>query len=88
MISQKDRRYQKEEWQVFTPRYKPDDTLFKQLVFALKYEGVNLLVFKKLFETLSTHEIIKLIQIEPLSQYSQWETFEKSPNKGIFEVER
>ena len=71
LISQKDRKYQKEEWQVFTPRYKPNDTLLKQLVFALKYEGVNLLVFKKLFEILSTHEISELVQIEPLSQYSR-----------------
>ncbi|SHJ29775.1 Fic family protein [Tangfeifania diversioriginum] len=71
LISQKDRKYQKEEWQVFTPRYKPNDTLLKQLVFALKYEGVNLLVFKKLFEILSTHEINELVQIEPLSQYSR-----------------
>ena len=71
LISLKDRKYQKEKWQVFTPRYKPDDAIYKQLVFALKYEGVNLLVFKKLFEILSTHEINELVQIEPLSQYSR-----------------
>ncbi|HSH20683.1 MAG TPA: Fic family protein [Draconibacterium sp.] len=71
LISQKDRKYQTEEWQVFTPRYQPDETLFKQLVFALKYEGVNLLIFKKLFEILSSNEIIELVQIEPLSQYSR-----------------
>ena len=63
LISQKDRKYKKENWQVFTPRYKPDNTLFKQLVFAIKYEGINLLVFKKLFEILGTHEIKELVQI-------------------------
>lgn len=71
LISQKDRKYQTEEWKVFTPRYQPDETLFKQLVFALKYEGVNLLIFKKLFEILSSNEIIELVQIEPFSQYSR-----------------
>ena len=71
LISQKKRKYQNEEWQVFTPKYKPDDVLFKQLVFALKYEGINLLVFKKLFELLDNTEIEELVQIEPLSQYSR-----------------
>lgn len=71
LISLKDRKYKKGLWQVFTPRYKPDDTLYKQLVFALKYEGINLLVFKKLFEILNAGQIRELVQIEPLSQYSR-----------------
>ena len=71
LISQKKRMYKTEEWQVFTPRHQPDETLYKQLVFALKYEGVNLLIFKKLFEFIETNEIAKLVQIEPLSQYSR-----------------
>ena len=71
LISQKERKYKTAEWQVFTPRYKPEDTLFKQLVFALKYEGINLLVFKKLFEVFTDTEIKELVQIEPLSQYSR-----------------
>lgn len=71
LISLKDRKYKTEEWQVFTPRYKPEDTLYKQLVFALKYEGINLLILKKLFEKLANDEISQLVQIEPLSQYSR-----------------
>ena len=43
LISKKSRRYEKDGWKVFTPRHQPDDSLYKQLVFALKYEGVNLL---------------------------------------------
>jgi Fic family protein len=71
LISLKDRKYKTEHWQIFTPRYKPDDTLYKQLVFALKYEGVNLLIFKKLFEVLSADEVKELVQIGPTSQYSR-----------------
>ena len=71
LISQKKRQYETNEWQVYTPRHRPDETLFKQLVFALKYEGVNLLVLKKLFDVLDAKEISKLIQIEPLSQYGR-----------------
>jgi len=71
LISEKKRRYSKGDWQVFTSRHKPEDTLYKQLVFALKYEGINLLVLKKLFEILADDEIIELVQIEPLGQYSR-----------------
>ncbi len=71
LISAKNRQYTTEHWQVFTSRHQPDDTLYKQLVFALKYEGVNLLVLKKLFERLSEKEIIALLQKEPTGQYSR-----------------
>jgi len=71
LISQKKRQYQTREWQVYTPRHQPDETLFKQLVFALKYEGVNLLVLKKLFDVLEPEKIKELVQIEPLSQYAR-----------------
>ncbi len=71
LISQKKRQYHTKEWQVFTPRHQPDETLFKQLVFALKYEGINLLVLKKLFDALDIDTINTLVQIEPLSQFSR-----------------
>ena len=71
LISQKKRQYKIREWQVYTPRHQPGETLFKQLVFALKYEGVNLLVLKKLFDAIETKEVRDLVQIEPLSQYSR-----------------
>ncbi|HZL12045.1 MAG TPA: Fic family protein [Prolixibacteraceae bacterium] len=71
LISYKKRQYTTKEWQVLTPRHRPDDSLFKQLVFALKYEGINLLVLKKLFDVLKADAISELVQIEPLSQYSR-----------------
>ena len=61
LISQKKRQYHTKEWQVLTPRHQPDDSLFKQLVFALKYEGINLLVLKKLFDELKADAIIELV---------------------------
>ena len=39
------------------------------MVFALKYEGINLLVFKKLFEKISKKEIAAIINIEPTGLY-------------------
>ena len=40
-------------------------------VFALKYEGINLLFFKKLFEKIKPKELEQWITSEPLSQYSR-----------------
>lgn len=71
LISYKKRQYKKDGWQVFTSRHLPEDSLYKQLIFALRYEGVNLLFFKKLFEKLSEKEIEELVQIEPVGQYSR-----------------
>lgn len=71
LISTKNRQYTTEQWQVYTSRYLPDDNLYKQLVFALKYEGVNLLVLKKIFDQLNDKEVIELLQEEPTGQYSR-----------------
>lgn len=86
IISSKNRKYQTEGWKVFKPVYQPEDTLYKQLVFALKHEGINLLFFKFLFAKLEQHEVIELLQIEPSGQYSrkiwflyEWLTGKKLP---------
>lgn len=71
LISTKNRQYKSENWNVFTPRYQPEDTLFKHLVFAIKYEGINLLFFKKLFESIETNHLLTLIQEEPSGQYAR-----------------
>ncbi len=71
LISEKRRQYRVPGWIVYTPRHKPQDTLYNQLVFGIKYEGIDLLFFKKLFE--STDEIVieELVKNEPLSQFSR-----------------
>lgn len=71
LISMKKRKYNTEEWMVLSTSYKPENTLYKQLVFALKYEGVNLLVLKKLFENITESELEEIINLEPLGQYSR-----------------
>lgn len=78
LISEKNRRYETEDWSIYTPRYKPDENLYAHLTFALKYEGINLLFFKKLFDKISEAEISDLIQLEPFGQYSRkiWFLFE------------
>jgi Fic family protein len=69
LISKKNKNYNKPGWIVFGPKYQPSDTLTGHLVFALKYEGVNLLFFKKLFEKLDQSEVVKIIMSEYSGQY-------------------
>lgn len=71
LISDKNVKYEVEGWKVLTPRHKPKETIYKQLVFALKYEGINLLFFKKLFEKLTTSEILEMLRIEPTGMYTR-----------------
>ena len=71
LISDKRRSYSTENWKVYSSRTAFDNTLYKHLIFALKYEGVNLLLFKKLFDKISQKEVISLLQLEPTGQYSR-----------------
>jgi Fic family protein len=71
LISYKNRQYTEDQWQILTSRHLPEDTLYKQISFAIRYEGINLLFFKKLFEKLKEYEIKELVTIEPLGQYSR-----------------
>jgi Fic family protein len=69
LISKKNKNYNKPGWIVFGPKYQPSDTLTGHLVFALKYEGVNLLFFKKLFEKIDQSEVVTIIMSEYSGQY-------------------
>ena len=42
LISTKNRKYSTGQWQVLTPRHEPKDTLYDQLVFALKSTATGL----------------------------------------------
>jgi len=71
LISEKRRNYHTEEWMVYSSRNAFEDNLYKHLVFALKYEGINLLFFKKLFDTINEAEVLALLHIEPTGQYTR-----------------
>lgn len=79
LVSDRNRRSKSKHWLVLPNRYLPEDTraldeltaLYKHLVFALKYEGVNLLVFKFLTKHYSEHQLAALVSIEATGQYSR-----------------
>ncbi len=65
LISKKHKQYETAGWLVFTSRHQPEDSLAGHLTFALKYEGIDLGVLKKLFEKVPAEEIAALIAKEP-----------------------
>lgn len=71
LISQKRKQYEAENWIVLSSRHKPADTFSAHLIFALKYEGIDLAILKKLFEKTGADEIVSIIAKEPTSQYSR-----------------
>ena len=79
LISEQNRKYLDPPWMVFPNVYGPDDNLqiseiealYRHLVFALKYEGVNLLAFKKIAEYYDEDQLSELVSIEPTGQYAR-----------------
>lgn len=69
IITEKSKKYSIENWNVFPVSYQPEQNLYKQLVFAIKYEGINLLVFKSLFNRLTKEEVEAIVNKEPTGQY-------------------
>ena len=85
IISHKHKQYTTEQWRVFTPRHRPDDTLIGHLTFAFKYEGIDLGLLKKIFESVSVDQLSDLISMEPTGQYSRktWFLYEWLMNKQL-----
>lgn len=71
LISKKHTKYKTEEWNIFTPRHKPKDDIYNHLIFALKYEGIELHTLKELFKTVGKITITDIIKEKPTGQYSR-----------------
>src|SRR5687767_12293772 len=71
LISEKHVRYQTDQWLVFTPRHKPTEDLTGHLYFALKYEGIDLYILKKIFQYYGADVIRKIVKSEPTGQYAR-----------------
>jgi hypothetical protein len=79
MITTSSKKYVTKDLRNFPRSYLPDDNttlseinaLYNHLIFALKYEGVNLLLFRKLTAHYNMHQLTELVSIEPSGQYSR-----------------
>ena len=58
-------------WHLLGSRYQPKEDWFSHLVFALKYEGIDLLTLKSLFSKLSQQQVISKISNEITGSYSR-----------------
>lgn len=58
-------------WQLLTPRHRPADTLAGHLVFALKWEGVDLAVLFALFEAVPAQEVASFVSATPTGAFAR-----------------
>lgn len=66
------------DWLIMTPRHKPQASLRGHLTFALKYEGLDLAVLKRLFLTMGPVPVADWVRDEPTGSYARriWFLFE------------
>ena len=58
-------------WKLFSPRYHPGNTIAAHLTFALKYEGVNLIILASLFSVIDRTVIEAAVRTNPTGIYSR-----------------
>ena len=58
-------------WQLLTPRHRPDPSLAGELVFALKWEGVELAVLAALFKSVPMGEIAAIVRATPTGGFAR-----------------
>jgi len=58
-------------WRLLTPRHAPENTLAGHLTFALKREGLDLLVLKRLFGAIGPAPIEELVHDQPTGAYAR-----------------
>lgn len=64
-ITTRHRRRESPDWLVLTPRHAPGESLRQQLTFALRWEGVELLVLSALFRTVPADDVAGVVRATP-----------------------
>lgn len=72
-------------WHILTPRHEPPPSLAGHLTFALKYEGIDLAVLKRLFQSLDAAVIAELVRAKPTGAYARriWFLYEWLTGKEL-----
>ncbi len=70
-IASKHRKYSKNGWNIYTPRYMPKDSVIGHLTFALKYEGVDLAVLNALFCDIDAKQMAVMVKEELTNRYNR-----------------
>jgi hypothetical protein len=70
-IGQRHRIREEGGWRIMTPRHAPKPTLEGHLTFALKYEGLDLAVLKRLFAATGPAEIAAFVRARSTGSYAR-----------------
>lgn len=70
-IGERHRIIEQQGWRILTPRHSPHPTLAGHLTFALKYEGLDLAVLKRLFLATGDAAIEALVRETPTGTYAR-----------------
>ena len=70
-ISERYRPRSTQQWLILNPRRAPEDTLGGHLVFALKREGIDLLVLARLFRAVPSEEVDGFVRSAPTGSYTR-----------------
>lgn len=70
-VSSKNVRLREDGWTILPAQSRPASTAFAHLVFALKYEGIDLLVLKHLFADIEPSQIEAALRAKPTSAYAR-----------------
>lgn len=84
-ISSRYKRYTQNEWEIYTPRYKPVDSIAGHVEFAMKYEGIDLAILHALFQKIRPGEIEEWVKREPTGKFSRktWFLYEWLTGKEL-----
>lgn len=70
-IGERHRLVEVDGWRILTPRHAPHPTLEGHLTFALKYEGLDLAVLKRLFLAAGPKPIEEIVLAKPTGTYAR-----------------
>lgn len=70
-IGSKHRIIEQDGWRIYTPRHAPEASLEGHLTFALKYEGLDLALLKRLFLAVKEGDIAELVRQKPTGLYTR-----------------
>ncbi len=70
-IGERHRNVEAAGWRLYTPRHLPPATLEGHLTFALRYEGVDLLVLKRLFQAVGPAPVETVVRATPTGSYAR-----------------
>ncbi|GLS18095.1 cell division protein Fic [Labrys miyagiensis] len=70
-IGQRYKIYEADNWRIYTPRHRPDDSLTGHLTFALRYEGLDLCALKALFRQTGPEPIAAMVHAAPTGRFAR-----------------